>query len=274
MRKSESIDQLAAALAIAQGRITGARKDSANPFFNSNYADLASVWEACRSPLSENGLCVIQTMDIDLAGKTHLNTVLAHKSGQWIESVIVLNPTKQDAQGWGSVITYMRRYALAAIVGVAQVDDDGNAASQPHKAPQQSVAKKQQELPKQQNNGKGVPSASKETSPNTPPKPSEPRASSSPSRAPEPQPTFTKRSGGYNDFIPIDGEYKGIRLGDVPVGVLRDYRKRLEDHFKQQGTVPNQKALDVLSAITGIIDQEKAAKEFFEKDKVSEETKV
>jgi hypothetical protein len=126
--QSEQIGELAAALAIAQGKITGALKDSANPFFKSKYADLASVWDACRGPLSENGIAVIQTTDTDELGLVVVTT-LAHKSGQWMRGRLRLIPKDASPQGYGSAMTYGRRYGLAAIVGVAQVDDDANAAS-------------------------------------------------------------------------------------------------------------------------------------------------
>ena len=122
------ISALATSLAIAQGKITGALKDSANPFFKSKYADLASVWDACRSALSENGLAVIQQAEADAEGVL-VTTTLAHSSGQWTRSTLRLVPKDSSPQGIGSAITYGRRYALAAAVGVAQVDDDGNAAS-------------------------------------------------------------------------------------------------------------------------------------------------
>jgi hypothetical protein len=126
--QSEQIGELAAALAVAQGKITGALKDSANPFFKSKYADLASVWDACRGPLSDNGIAVIQTTDVDDQGVVVVTT-LAHKSGQWMRGKLRLMPKDSTPQGFGSAITYGRRYGLAAIVGVAQVDDDANAAS-------------------------------------------------------------------------------------------------------------------------------------------------
>lgn len=126
--QSAEIDKLAGALAKAQGKITGALKDSANPFFKSKYADLASVWDACRAALSENELAVIQTTESDDSG-VFVTTTLAHSSGQWVRSRLRLTPKDGTPQGMGSAITYGRRYALAAIVGVAQVDDDGNAAS-------------------------------------------------------------------------------------------------------------------------------------------------
>ena len=117
------------ALAAVQGEITGARKGSSNPFFKSQYADLASVWDACRESLSSHGLSVVQTTRYHPNGICVVTT-LGHESGEFLEGELVMVPTKNDPQGIGSCITYARRYALAAIVGVAQVDDDGNAASE------------------------------------------------------------------------------------------------------------------------------------------------
>ncbi len=128
MNKSETIAKLADALAKAQGDIKGAVKDSQNPFFHSSYADLAAVWEACRQSLRKSGLSVIQFPQPP-ASESGLETVLVHSSGEWISGEIRMKPVKDDPQGWGSCITYFRRYGLAAIVGIAQVDDDGNEAS-------------------------------------------------------------------------------------------------------------------------------------------------
>ncbi len=123
---------MAAALAKAQGQLQGAKKDSENPFFKSKYADLSAVWEACRTPLAQNGLAVIQTTDAeDENGSIPVETILVHESGEWISGLLKVRPVKDDPQGMGSALTYARRYALSAIVGVAPEDDDGNAASQP-----------------------------------------------------------------------------------------------------------------------------------------------
>lgn len=129
MQTSEQINELAAALSKAQGKITGALKDSENPFFKSKYADLASCWDAAREQLAANGLAVIQTTSVGDNGAAVVTTMLAHSSGQWVRDTIALMPVKGDPQGMGSCYTYARRYSLAAIVGIAQVDDDGNAAS-------------------------------------------------------------------------------------------------------------------------------------------------
>jgi len=130
--QSETINELAAALAKAQGQITGALKDSANPFFKSKYADLASCWDACRKQLSDNGLSVIQTTDLEQSGTADcvvvVRTILAHSSGQWISGILPVKAKDDGPQAQGSGITYARRYALAAIVGLAQIDDDAEAA--------------------------------------------------------------------------------------------------------------------------------------------------
>jgi len=137
MNQSESIANLAKALSIVQGKLTYAVKDSANPFFKSKYADLESVWDACRSLLAENGLCVMQFPGTysDLDKSMSLTTIFSHASGEWISQEMSVPVTKADAQGAGSALTYMRRYALAAVVGVVQADDDGNAASNPTSKP-------------------------------------------------------------------------------------------------------------------------------------------
>lgn len=150
MTTSESINELAAALAKAQGEMGGALKDSANPFFKSKYADLSSVWEACRAPLSKHGLSIVQFPKTEYTGTPEpyewtskmgekrygvrvvcvvsVLTRIAHTSGQWLEdSVSTMLPTG-DPQSVGSAITYLRRYALQSVAGVAPEDDDGEAA--------------------------------------------------------------------------------------------------------------------------------------------------
>lgn len=129
MKTSESIASLAAALAKAQSVIEGAIKDKANPAFRSRYADLAAVWDAIREPLTANGLSLIQMPDTGDLGEPVLVTRLLHASGEWLEGTYALNPVKTDPQGYGSAITYARRYAAMAVCGVAPEDDDGNAAS-------------------------------------------------------------------------------------------------------------------------------------------------
>ena len=131
MQQSESIANLAKSLSIVQGKLTHAKKDSANPFFKSKYADLESVWDACRSLLAENGLAVMQFPGEFVDGTMSLNTILTHASGEYMSYLMSVPVQKTDPQGCGSALSYMRRYSLAAVVGVVQADDDGNAASSP-----------------------------------------------------------------------------------------------------------------------------------------------
>lgn len=129
MTKSEAINELAAALSKAQGEMTNPKFDTSNPFFKSRYASLSTVRDAVVPPLSKNGIAVTQLVQSTPAG-VECETVLMHASGQWVSSTLYLPSGKHDAQGYGSAITYARRYALMAICGVVgDEDDDGNAAS-------------------------------------------------------------------------------------------------------------------------------------------------
>lgn len=125
---SENIGELAKALAAVQKEMKGAVKDSSNPFFKSKYADLESVWESCRELLAKNGLCIIQTNSFSIDAGITLVTTLAHTSGQWIRGELPIRATKDDPQSVGAAITYARRFAMSAMLGVIQVDDDGESA--------------------------------------------------------------------------------------------------------------------------------------------------
>ena len=129
VKKSDSINELAAALSKAQASMEGASKDSVNPHFKAKYADLGNCWEACRKALTDNGLGIIQIPSAEGANVT-VTTLLTHSSGQFIEGSLSMIAQKNTPQGVGSCITYARRYALSAFVGIAPEDDDGQAASQ------------------------------------------------------------------------------------------------------------------------------------------------
>ena len=122
--------ELFSALVKAQSEIKGAVKDSLNPHFKNKYADLGSVWDACRDALHKNGLAVVQLSRIHESGAPVLITRIIHSSGQHIDGeypLVCKDP--QDPQKLGSATTYARRYALAAALGVIQEDDDGQAAA-------------------------------------------------------------------------------------------------------------------------------------------------
>jgi hypothetical protein len=116
------------ALVKAQSQIKNASKDSVNPHFKSKYADLASIWEACKEALAKNNIAVTQWPVASEDQKLHLITRISHK-GEFMQGRIAIPMDKQNAHGVGSAITYAKRYALAAALGVADEDDDGNAAS-------------------------------------------------------------------------------------------------------------------------------------------------
>ena len=129
MAHSEQINEIAAALAKAQALIKGAEKDRLNPHFKSQYATLDSVWKACREPLTANGLSVVQTIETGEHGPV-MESILLHSSGQWISSTLAIRGDLDNVQKLGSVLTYLRRYSLSALVGVAPTDDDdGNEAA-------------------------------------------------------------------------------------------------------------------------------------------------
>lgn len=127
---SASIAALAAALAKAQGQMTFATKDATNPHFKTRYADLAAVWSAIREPLAANGLSVIQQVT-QAEGMVGVRSILAHASGEWVASDLQMPVAQKTPQGYGSALTYARRYSLAALVGIAQDDDDGEAGTRP-----------------------------------------------------------------------------------------------------------------------------------------------
>ena len=136
MNKSESIAALSKAIALSQLQVENASKNAKNPHFKSNYADLAEILNTVRPIFSANNIAIIQLPTFD-SGVASVETMLCHESGEFISSVCSSPVSKQDAQGIGSAITYLRRYSLAAMCGIAQEDDDGNHA----------VSRPQQEAP-------------------------------------------------------------------------------------------------------------------------------
>lgn len=127
MNKSDTLDQIAVALAKAQANIEGAAKDRSGNY--GAYATLGSVVSACKSALLAEGITFLQTYEPSPDGRLCLTTTLLHTSGQFISGTCSMPLPKQDPQGFGSASTYARRQGLAAIVGVCPEDDDGHAAS-------------------------------------------------------------------------------------------------------------------------------------------------
>ncbi|MDR2927156.1 MAG: ERF family protein [Cytophagaceae bacterium] len=139
---STSIKEIATSLAAFQGEVGKVKKDSTNPFFKSKYASLANILDVIRGPLAKNGLSFTQFPH----GENELTTVLMHTSGEFIQGTYKMIPVSAKPQDLGSAITYQRRYALGAILGLnIDDDDDGNAANGNGK----TEAKKQENKPAQ-----------------------------------------------------------------------------------------------------------------------------
>lgn len=130
MKTSESIKQIAEALVSAQKEIKFAVKDSTNPHYKSKYANINSVIDAVKAPLNNNNIAILQSLSPSDDGKLHLTTRLIHSSGEWIEDTAVCPLQKQDAQGLGSAVSYIRRYSLSAFLSLySDTDDDGQSAA-------------------------------------------------------------------------------------------------------------------------------------------------
>jgi hypothetical protein len=139
--------ELFAALAAAQSEVENADKTAKNAHFNNKYADLAEVLNTVRPVFSKNGLSITQATGFNGELVT-VTTLLAHKGGGYITSEAACKPAKTDAQGIGAATTYLRRYSLAAMTGVAQEDDDGNAAA--HNGKPQAVPKAEKVISEQE----------------------------------------------------------------------------------------------------------------------------
>lgn len=140
--QSDSIEEIAKAMVIVQQTPIKAKKGSEATYIHSKYADLESVWDAVREPLTTNGLAVLQTNELCENGVIIITTLM-HTSGQWIRGKLQIIADKPTPQGYGSAITYGRRYALMAMVGVSPVDDDGEEAMgrQKQKKPDEQATK-------------------------------------------------------------------------------------------------------------------------------------
>jgi len=139
MKMSETITELAGALAKAQGQLEDASKGSENPYYKSRYADLAAVRAVIREPLAVNDLAIIQATRT-VNGGAEVETMLVHKSGEFISETLFMPAGKADPHGYASAITYARRIGIMSLLALASYDDDGNTAvdSVKEQAPQKS----------------------------------------------------------------------------------------------------------------------------------------
>ena len=130
MNTSETTTEITKALVQFHQSVGKIKKGSVNPFFKSKYATLSDILDVIAEPLYSAGLVIVQFPE----GTNTLTTRLMHTSGEWMESNYFMQPTKEDPQSFGSVITYQRRYALGAVLSLKiDEDDDANKASAPEK---------------------------------------------------------------------------------------------------------------------------------------------
>ncbi len=141
--ESPTLGALALALSKAQGAMASAKKDSSNPHFKSSYADLASVWDAIRAPLSDNELAVVQRITTRRGDDgVYITSTLMHSSGEKMWDTCRMPVAQMTAHGIGAATTYGRRYSLMGLVGIApDDDDDGNRDSLPFQGPPQQGKK-------------------------------------------------------------------------------------------------------------------------------------
>lgn len=135
MIKSDEINELAKALVKANSKVSNPKKNATNPHFKNEYATLDSVIEAYKSAYLENGISVLEN-PVTNEGKIGVSITLLHESGQYItHDPFMLPPGRDNAQGYGSSITYARRYALSAVMNIAADDDDDGNGANPDKEP-------------------------------------------------------------------------------------------------------------------------------------------
>lgn len=137
MEKSTSLQNIGKAITLFQTKMEKIKKDATNPFFKKKYATLSNILENIQIPLAESGLSFAQIPDWDC-----LTTILIHnESGEYLQGCYNIHAAKIDPQGIGSAITYARRYALSAILGInVEDDDDANAATHPQEKSYQAKA--------------------------------------------------------------------------------------------------------------------------------------
>lgn len=151
IKHSEQINELAGALAKAQGEMGPAVFNRVNPHYKSRYADFTSCMDACREPLSKNGLAVSQLPNFTPDGKFVLTTLLLHSSGQWMACEFPMSTKNDNIQALGSAMSYAKRYSLCGMLGIVadeDVDDDGNSAvAAPAQQPNPKPAQNTQQAP-------------------------------------------------------------------------------------------------------------------------------
>jgi len=150
--RSAEVGELMDALAKAQGEFSAATKDTANPFYNSKYADLATIIGAVRPSLAKHGIAFFHTVASDLERQTASATAHIYKGNQFVSATLEVpalgkardGKDRFDAQTIGAAQTYCRRYTAAPLLGIAQEDDDGNMVARDDARKVQSRAAEQE----------------------------------------------------------------------------------------------------------------------------------
>lgn len=137
--RSEQLGELFSALAKAQAEFGVAGHNAENPHFRSKFSDISELVRVSRPMLTKNGLSVIHQIMTDDGGEHYMHTILAHASGQYIETRIGIKPAKSDIQALGGCITYLKRYTYAAIIGLVSSAEDDDGESQMNRGAQQPV---------------------------------------------------------------------------------------------------------------------------------------
>lgn len=128
IRTSDSVKVIAAALLTVQKDLEAVTKSANNPYFKSKYADLNSILDVIKEPLNKAGITILQFPDTTFPDTLGLTTRFQHSSGEFMEAMTTIPLSKSDPQAFGAAVTYARRYALQAIIGLQAVDDDAEAA--------------------------------------------------------------------------------------------------------------------------------------------------
>lgn len=212
-----SKNELFTALSKAQAMIKNAEKDGHNPHFGKAYSTLAGIWDACREPLTKNELCVIQELKSHADGKLFVVTILGHKSGQSHSCVCPVISQRNDMQGYGSAITYAKRYSLAAMVGVASAEDDDDGEGSKKK-------------PASDDNRK-------------------PQPQNKPAPSPEPFVAKPLTNGPGDYLVEFSNGYKGKRLREMKL-------EEVEKLLVWQNTQAKVPRLDFVNAATAWIKQQ------------------
>jgi|GEM_PF-1236287 len=255
MQTSEKIDLITTALIECQKEIGPAIKDSTNPHFKSKYADLAGHLSIVKGPLNRHGILLTQTTDFIVPGGLCCVTRLTHTSGQWIQSIYPIVPTKQDPQQYGSAYSYAKRYSLAAILGIETEDDDGEQAMGRQPSPSTVTNFIPQNVPQIKNMAPVAQKEQTQTRPSPPLPPAaipivEPPKSSWVQAVTE---ASKVNHDPIGDYTPTFGKFKGIKIRDVIIHDLNSYVQYLQKSAAESNKPLGRNASEFISEVSKFI---------------------